>query len=80
MPSKPSWSNYTYNSNEKMIKDELFDCDMNDISSIQNNDIDYTIIDTEIDPLNRRNTHSVDSSLSQKPDSRTITPESTKRM
>jgi len=63
-----------------MIKDELFDCDMNDISSIQNNDIDYTIIDTEIDPLNRRNTHSVDSSLSQKPDSRTITPESTKRM
>jgi hypothetical protein len=42
--SKHSW----YDPSTKPIKDELIDCEL---SSLQSNDIDYTIIDSDIDPL-----------------------------
>jgi len=42
--SKHSW----YDASTKSSKDELIDCEL---SSLQSNDIDYTIIDSDIDPL-----------------------------
>ena len=48
--AKHSW----YDSSIKPIKDELVDCE---ISSLQTTNIDYTIIDTEIDPLYSKTSH-----------------------
>jgi hypothetical protein len=49
----------TESSSLKVIKDESFDNDLNEIPSTQANDIDYTIIDSGIDPLHSTNHNSV---------------------
>jgi hypothetical protein len=57
--TKHSW----YDSSIKSIKDELVDCE---ISSLQTNHIDYTIIDAEIDPLYSKTSHSEKSNVKTK--------------
>ncbi len=64
--TKHSW----FDSSIKPIKDELVDCEM---SSFQTTNIDYTIIDAEIDPLYSKTSHF------DKPTIKTKKQESTKR-
>jgi len=59
LSSKHPWVNLISNSSTKSIKDESFDCDIAEIPSLQTNDIDYTIIDSEIDPLHSKNQYSI---------------------
>lgn len=46
-----TWLEYLTNPNDKIIKDEYVEQDIMEISSLQTNDIDYTIVDTSIHPL-----------------------------
>jgi len=57
--SKHSWIDLTSDSSAKTIKDETFDCNLTENSSLRTNVIDYTIIDSEIDPLHLKNHHSI---------------------
>jgi hypothetical protein len=75
LSSKHSWVDLISNSSSKSIKDESFDCDISEIPSLQTNNIDYTIIDSEIDPLHPKTHYSIGT----KSDIKTKKPEPRKR-
>ncbi|CAF3350613.1 unnamed protein product [Rotaria sp. Silwood1] len=64
---KQSWSNFINDSSTQIIKDETLDWDLNEIPSPQTNDIDYTIIDSKIDPFHPKNYQSVRATSIEKP-------------
>lgn len=58
---KRTWLEYLSHPCDKMIKDEFVEQDMMEMSSLQTNDIDYTIVDTSIHPLHPpKNTLTID--------------------
>ncbi|CAF4196198.1 unnamed protein product, partial [Rotaria sp. Silwood2] len=56
---KQSWTSFINGSSTQIVKDETIDWDVNEISSPQTNDIDYTIVDSKIDPFHLKNYQSV---------------------
>lgn len=63
--SKNSGSDFISDSSTKTIKDEIYDCDISEISPLQTNDIDYTITDSGIDLLQTKNQYSKTVSLNK---------------
>ena len=58
--SKEAWFDFVSDSSDKLIKDERFDVERTDNSSLQTNDIDYTIVDSQIDLLNSKPHHPIE--------------------
>ncbi|CAF0883141.1 unnamed protein product [Rotaria sordida] len=52
---KQSWANFINDSSTQIVKDETLDWDVNGIPSPQINDIDYTIVDSKIEPFHPKN-------------------------
>jgi hypothetical protein len=77
--SKRSWFDLLPDPSVKSIKEETFDSDITEIPSLQTNDIDYTIIDSQIDPLDPKNHPSIGKNSSEKSDVKNKKTETTKR-
>lgn len=64
---KHIWTDFINDSSTHAIKDETIDWDANEISSPQPNDIDYTIVNSKIDPFHPKNYHSIRTTSMEKP-------------